>query len=169
MGSLTNFEIEDVAEHYKISLNDCCMKDELTGSPRDGCYIINLESSSQGGGTHWTSLIIKNQIAVFVDSFGAPPSTEIRDFVKKRRGMHLAFNNEIIQDLHSENCGYFCLYLCYFLRNETNPDLVSAVDAFTRLFREQTTLNDGILRQLFRNIPDKHPPKPILKLLRQKN
>ena len=168
MGSLSNFEIEDIAKHYGINLIDCCMKDELPKILKDGCYIINLESSSQGQGTHWTTLIVEKQLAVFADSFGAWPSTEITDFVKKRKGIHMAFNNEIIQDLKSENCGYFCLYLCWFVKNHRG-DLIKTVDAFTQLFREDTTLNDGILRQLFRNIPDKHPPKPVLKLLRQKH
>ena len=168
MGSLSNFEIEDVAKHYGINLVDCCMKDQLPTVIKDGCYIINLESSSQGEGTHWTTLIVQKNIAVFLDSFGAPPSAEIVDFVKKRKGIHMAFNNEIIQDLKSENCGYFCIYLCWFIKHH-GGDLVKTVDVFTRLFRDNTTLNDGVLRELFRNIPDKHHPKPVLKLLRQKH
>ena len=33
--------------------------------------------------------------------------------------------------------------------------------------RETFKLNDGILRRLFRKIPNKFPPKPVLKLLRK--
>ena len=170
MGSLTNYEIEDVAKHYHIPLIDCCMKDELPHSLKDGYYIINLQSSTQGDGTHWTVLIVQPKIAVFMDSFGAPPSTEIVDFVKKRKGIHLAFNNEIIQDLSSENCGYFCLYLCWFVEKykRTKP-LIQLVDDFTRLFREDTKLNDAVLQRLFKEIPDKSLPKPVLKLLRKKH
>ena len=167
MGSLSNYEIEEVANHYHIPLIDCCMKDELPRTIKDGSYVVNLESSSQGEGTHWTTLIVQPNIAVFFDSFGAPPSTEIVDFVKKRKGIHMAFNNEIIQDLSSENCGYFCLYLCWFVKHHKG-DLVKLADGFTRLFDENTKKNDSILRQLFRNIPDKKPPKPVLKLFRQK-
>jgi len=169
MGSLTNYQIEDVAKHYHVPLIDCCMKDELPHLLKDGYYIINLESTTQGDGTHWTALIVMSSIAVFMDSFGAPPSTEIVDFVKKRKGIHLAFNNEIIQDLDSENCGYFCLFLCWFVeKNKHKKSLIQLVDDFTRLFSEDTKKNDGILRQLFRSIPDKSPPKPVLKLLRKK-
>ena len=115
MGSLSNYEIESIAEHYGFPLKDCCMKDELQGSPKNGYYIINLESSTQGDGTHWTLLIIQPDLALFFDSFGAPPSTEIIDFVKKRPGIHMAFNNEIIQDIDSSNCGFFLFvfYLVY--------------------------------------------------------
>ena len=157
MGSLSNYEIEDVARHYGINLIDCCMKDELPNIVKNGYYIINLESSSQGDGTHWTTLIVQPNIAVFFDSFGAPPSTEIVDFVKKRKGIHMAFNNEIIQDLSSDNCGFFCLYLCWFVKNHKG-DLVKTTDVFTRLFDENTKQNDSILRRLFRNIPDKKSP-----------
>ena len=168
MGSLSNFEIEDVCKHYGINLIDCCMKDELPHTIKNGYYIINLESSTQGEGTHWTTLIVQPNIAVFMDSFGAPPSTEIINFVKQRKGIRMAFNNEIIQDLDSENCGFFCLYLCWFIKHHKG-DLVKTTDTFTRLFNDDTKKNDGILRQLFRSIPDKSPPKPILKLLRKKH
>jgi hypothetical protein len=168
MGSLSNYQIEDIAKHYRIPLIDCCMKDELPQTIKDGYYIINLESSTQGNGTHWTALIIQPNIAVFFDSFGAPPSTEIIHFVKKRKGLHLAFNNEIIQDLESDNCGFFCIYLCWFIQHHKGG-LVKRVDDFTRLFSEDTKQNDGILRQLFQCISDKNPPKPVLKLLKKKH
>ena len=170
MGSLSNYEIEDIAKHYRLPLIDCCMKDELSSTLQNGYYIINLESSNQGDGTHWTCLIVQKNVAVFCDSFGAPPSSEIIDFVKKRKGMRMAFNNEIIQDINSDNCGFFCLYLCWFVdKHKSSGGLTKIVDAFTHLFNDDTKQNDAILRQLYRNIPDKNPPKPVMKLMRQKN
>jgi hypothetical protein len=51
---LTNFEIEDIANHYGLNLSAVVMKDELANyKPKSGNYIINLESSTQGNGTHW--------------------------------------------------------------------------------------------------------------------
>jgi hypothetical protein len=169
MGSLSNFEIEDVAKHYNLPLIDCCMKDELN-KLQNGFYIINLESSNQGDGTHWTTLIVQPDLAIFCDSFGAPPSTEIINFVKQRKGMHLAFSNEIIQDMQSSDCGYFCLYLCYYIKkHHREKGLAQLVESFTKLFKDNTKYNDGILRQLFKQIPDKNPPDAIIKLLRQKS
>lgn len=167
MGSLSNYEIEDMAKHYHFPLIDCCMKDELPAVPQDGYYIINLESSTHGSGTHWTALIIQPHIALSFDSFGAPPPPDIINFVKKRKHIHMAFNNEIIQDLDSSNCGYFCLYLILYIEHHKGP-LTHIVDEFTRLFNEDTKTNDKVLRQLFKNLADKNPPKPVLKLLRQK-
>ena len=169
MGSISNYEIENVAKHYKLNLIDCCMKDELPSHIQDGFYIINLESSNQGQGTHWTTLIVQPHLALFVDSFGAPPSIEIENFVKKRKGIKFAFSNEIIQDLDSSNCGFFCLYLIYFIsKHQREKELIQLVESFINLFKDNTKLNDGILRQLFKQISDKNPPKPVLKLVRQK-
>jgi hypothetical protein len=145
------------------------MKDELPVKIKDGNYIINLQSSTQGNGTHWTALIIRNDTALYFDSFGAPPSTEIIDFVKKRKNIHLAFNNEIIQDLKSSNCGYYCLALILYVKHHSSIPLTQSAEDFTKLFMDDTKQNDGILQQFFKNILGNDPPKPILKLMKQKH
>jgi len=150
------------------------MKDQLPLKIKDGNYIINLQSSTQGDGTHWTALIIRNDTALYFDSFGAPPSTEIIDFVKKRKNIHLAFNNEIIQDLKSSNCGYYCLALILYVKHHASIPLVQSAENFTRLFADDTKKNDGILRHFFKEIITTSTgnggvttPKPILKLMKQ--
>jgi len=145
------------------------MKDQLPVKIKDGNYIINLQSSTQGDGTHWTALIIRNDTALYFDSFGAPPSTEIIDFVKKRKRIHLAFNNEIIQDLKSSNCGYYCLALILYVKHHGSIPLVQSAEDFTRLFMDDTKKNDAILREFFKNVTGNDPPKPILKLIKQKH
>ena len=73
---LTNYDLEPLRGVY--------MKDMLPKKLQNGNYIINLESSNGGrnNGTHWTCLIVNNQSTMFYDPYGAPPSIEIRDFVK---------------------------------------------------------------------------------------
>ena len=47
------------------------MKDELIKiKPISGNYIINLESSQDGNGTHWMGLKIENLNCVYFDSYG---------------------------------------------------------------------------------------------------
>jgi len=145
------------------------MKDQLPVKIKDGNYIINLQSSTQGDGTHWTALIIRNDTGLYFDSFGAPPSTEIIDFVKKRKRIHLAFNNEIIQDLKSSNCGYYCLALILYVKHHRSITLVQSAEDFTKLFMDDTKKNDAILRDFFKSITGNDPPKPILKLIKQKH
>ena len=166
---LTNFDLEQMCRYYHVPLITCTMKDQLPVKIKDGNYIINLQSSTQGDGTHWTALIIRNDTALYFDSFGAPPSTEIIDFVKKRKRIHLAFNNEIIQDLKSSMCGYFCLALILYVKHHRSIPLVQSAEDFIRLFMDDTKKNDEILRDFFKNITGNNPPKSILKLMKQKH
>ena len=70
--TLSNIDLMKLAKHYNINLNGIYMKDELNGlKPRIGNYIINLQSTNQGNGTHWTAIIFTKKRAYYFDSFGA--------------------------------------------------------------------------------------------------
>eukprot|EP01036_Dinobryon_divergens_P034223 gene34223-44209_t len=71
--SISNVELENIAKFYRLKLNGIVMKDELEGmEPENGGYIVNLQSSSQGNGTHWCGLFIRGNNACYFDSFGGP-------------------------------------------------------------------------------------------------
>ena len=54
----SNFDIDDIANHYVVDIV-VVMKDELKIlKPTYGNYIINLESSKDGNKTHWLGLNI---------------------------------------------------------------------------------------------------------------
>ena len=148
---LTNFDLDDLSKHYSVPLVGVFMKDQLPKIPRNGNYIINLQSSTQGNGTHFTCLKIQNDKAMFYDPFGAVPVTEIRDFVRKSKKIkHFGFNNWIIQDLHSSNCGYFCFSFLLYV----NPkDILESANSYINRFVEDTRMNDEILKESFRNLP----------------
>jgi len=148
---LTNIDLEELCKHYKIPLRFCGMKDELSSKKvkSDGNYIINLQSSFQGDGTHWTALNISGRSAVFFDSFGAPPSIEIEQLCKLNKKT-LAFNNWIVQDLKSENCGSFCLAFLLFLhRSSCGCSNTKKMNEFVNGFSENTKKNDSILASFF--------------------
>jgi hypothetical protein len=80
---LNNFELEYIAQHYNFPLA-VLMKDELVNhKTKTGNYIINLESSSQGNGTHWLSAKIDGKNCFYMDSFGIIPPQEVIDFCKR--------------------------------------------------------------------------------------
>ena len=61
---MSNFDIEKIANHYQIPIV-VVMKDELKYmKPINTNYIINLESSKDGNGTHWMALKIENKDCV---------------------------------------------------------------------------------------------------------
>ena len=148
---LSNFDLEDISKTYNVPLVSVCMKDELPNKVVNGNYIINLESSTAGQGTHWCSLIIKNDDAYFQDSFGAPPSQEIINFIKKRKGCKLAFNNFIIQDLKSDFCGYYCIALLIYMKKHltNSKSLIDVANNFVNGFFDDTKENNEILKSFF--------------------
>jgi hypothetical protein len=89
---LNNFELEHIAQHYNFPLT-VLMKDELKNhKAKSGNYIINLESSSQGNGTHWLTLGIRNKQCFYQDSFGIILPQEVIDFCKRIPNSRLAFS-----------------------------------------------------------------------------
>ena len=47
--SLTNTDIQEICQEYKIKLIKVCAKDELYGKPTNGGYIINTNNHDQPG------------------------------------------------------------------------------------------------------------------------
>ena len=147
---INNFDLEKLANFYKLPLVSICMKDELPTKPKQGCYIVNMQSSTDGSGSHWVAFFFFKNICYYFDSFGAPPPEEVIDFIKKKKGSHLLFNNFIIQDLKSTNCGYFSLaFLLYMWQNRDKSNLKEIFNEFVNNFADDTKINDDILKSLF--------------------
>jgi hypothetical protein len=146
---LSNFDIEKLCKFYRLPLIAICMKNELPTVVKDGCYIINMQSSHQGNGTHWVGLYVYKLDAFYFDSFGAIPPNEIMAFVKRRKGCHLYYNNWIIQDLSSQACGWFCIAFLIYMHQNRNRDLKQMFNEFTNNFHDDTTKNDEILKSFF--------------------
>ena len=147
---LSNFDLEKFAKFYKLPLVSICMKDELPLKPIEGCYIVNMQSSTAGSGSHWVSMFFWKNICYYFDSFGASPPTEVVNFIKKKKGSHLLFNNFIIQDLKSSNCGYFALaFLLYMWQNRQRSNLKDVFNEFVNNFADDTRKNDDILKSFF--------------------
>jgi hypothetical protein len=142
--SLSNTDIEKIAKDLCIPIHNILMKDELKNCKKEiGNYIINLQSSSQGFGTHWTALIIRRDENFFFDSFGALPCEEIIDFIKPKKLYH---NNWIIQDLNSSLCGWYCIGLLKYIQDNKNKLLLTSANDYINMFEDDTKLNSIILK-----------------------
>jgi len=164
---LSNFDIESIFHSYKTPLTFIGMKDQLPEEVKDGNYIINLQSSTEGNGTHWLALRIVKENAFFCDSFGASPPTEVVNFVKRREGSHLGFNNFIVQALKSENCGYYASSLLIFLNRHSNIPIYNAGNMFIKKFKDNATKNDDILKQIYAEFSI-NKPRLIVRLNNEK-
>ena len=150
--ALSNIDLFGIAKQYKLKLNDVLMKDHLTDdSPDYGNFIINLQSSTQGNGTHWVCAIVHPEGNIYFDSFGCLPPTELIDFLKrsKYRGGY-GYNTMDIQDLNSDFCGFFCLAVIHYVQKHPKQPVATSVNDFTNLFNDNTRKNDAILQTYFR-------------------
>ena len=116
----TNFQLIKYAKELKIPNFYCLMRDELNEIKTDNFnVIINLHKSNQKG-AHW-SCFTPNY---FFDSYGLPPTKEVKDFLKhgevyKTRG-YAEFSTFQLQKFNENNCGQFCLYVLDRLNNGYN-------------------------------------------------
>ena len=161
---LSNFDIEEIANHYQIPIV-VVMKDELKYmKPINKNYIINLESSKDGNGTHWMALKIENKNCVYLDSYGMLPPEEIITFCKRVPKSHLAYNTKEIQDFKATTCGFFSIGFIIFLHINSSDNLYKKSSSFSDLFSLDTKLNNKKLKKFFRLLP-KQSALPILKKL----
>ena len=142
---LSNFQIESICHKSNIIIDNVCMRDELNKNKpnANANYIINLQSSREGQGTHWVALLKRDNNFIYFDSFGIESPTNIINFVKKFQNANFAHNLKEIQNINSHLCGWYCMALLYFVKNK--KDIYNAVDDFANMFNDEGMNNDIIL------------------------
>jgi hypothetical protein len=152
---LSNYQLANIAEDLKLNLpiHQILMKDELK-SAKIANFIINLQSTYQGNGSHWCALIVEKNEAFWCDSFASPPPLEIIQACKKNKSIkHLYFNNWIIQHIDSQLCGFYCLGLLLYIKmnREKYPSLKECSNSWINLFVDETTQNGSILKYFLKS------------------
>jgi len=88
------------------------MRDEIKGSVKyNECFVMNIDHSSNEG-THWTCLFAKNGVCYYFDSYGFPPTEEIKQYCE---GHESYYNTDKIQNDNEVICGHYCIYTLYLL------------------------------------------------------
>jgi hypothetical protein len=166
---LTNFDIDDLSEHYGFPLSQIVMKDELkTISPKNGNYIVDLESSTQGDGTHWLCVVVRGKKCFYFDQFGVLPPTEVIDFCRRIPKSHLAYSTFEIQNIKADTCGWFCCALLIYIHENPSKDLYVSCSEYMSRYSHNTTKNNAILKSFFRGLPKSRGFKLLGKLYSQK-
>lgn len=142
---ISNIKIDQICRILGLSVT-ICMKNEFTKDSPIGMYIMNLENSDQGG-THWCSLIkMKNNKYLYMDSYGVPPP-ETTIILLQIQSDKLFFNDQQIQSLRAQNCGYYAIYFLYLYQQHKTPN--KTIDAFLSPFSTDENENDKILQKIF--------------------
>jgi hypothetical protein len=140
---LSNTEIDEYLKNYK-RFAGCFSKDKLPELKKNYYYIINLQHSEDGGGSHWTCLyMLHDNFGLYLDPMGYPPPEEVEEIVPS-----IIWNQKPIQDIDSTACGYFCIAfikLSYYMDNKNK-----ALKFFNDLFTNNTKKNDYILQKLLK-------------------
>jgi hypothetical protein len=136
---LSNFDIEDLSKHYGFPLTQVLMKDELKHS-KNGNYIINLQWSSQGNGSHWMALVVRGKECFYCDSFGMLMPQEVIAFCKRIPKSHLGYNDVGFQHIKAETCGFFAVGLLIYIHNHPNMDLYDASRGLLRALAQNTKI-----------------------------
>jgi hypothetical protein len=113
---LSNINIIAYCKLFKINLHHCMSKDLYDDIiPKVGCYVINLEDSDAGNGTHWTCLIITKRHAIYFDSFGLPIPESIKNFIHRFSDIPIIYSTDQIQHMDSLFCGWFVIYFMWYI------------------------------------------------------
>jgi hypothetical protein len=156
---LSNLDLTDYCKKLNIPLNGIHSKDLFnTIKPKLGCYIINLQDSNVGNGTHWTGLIIKSNFScIYFDSFGITMPYDIICFVKRfNHKIKIYYSIDQIQHLNSIYCGWYCLYFLWFhmiLYKKENNYNGYLINKHNEIFDKNNLLyNDNIIKILIKNV-----------------
>ena len=136
-------DLERTAQMLKLPLVGVYSKDTLPNRCYVGSYIINMEDSDVGNGTHWVLLkIFPTKEVIYFDSFGLSVPPLVKDFVKGK----IATSTRQIQDIDATTCGYFCI-ACddYMTYQKQHRPIYERFDDFLNIFKADTKKNDEIL------------------------
>ena len=146
----SSLQLEQIAHKLNLPLVGVFSKDTLPNRLYVGSYIVNLEDSTAGNGTHWVLLkIFPSKEVIYFDSFGMPFPPQIKEFVKGK----IASSNRQIQDIDATTCGYYCLACDDYMthQNQRRP-IYERYDDLLNIFKSDTKKNDEILKDYLRQM-----------------
>jgi len=151
--TISNIDLENMGAQYKLPNFKVIMNNQILKEKYkpNSLYIVNLEDDNEDG-SHWVSIITKNNQSCYFDSFGCVPSLQVEQFLHKSKSKYM-FNNRIIQSLSSTECGLFSLGVIIYVHKHPNEDLFECVNDYVNLFYDSNTKkNDKIIQDFFQNV-----------------
>lgn len=153
---LTNTDLEEYAKKLKIPLHAAIQKDLFSRlTPKQGGYIINLQDSTIGNGSHWTAMYIFDKHVLYYDPFGFSVPTPIMKFLSRYKKIKTILRStDQIQESTSIRCGWYSLYFLYFMnRFKGCKDKRLLMNRHNALYSiKNKELNDRKLQQLIKTI-----------------
>jgi len=147
----SNIDLENLANKLKLPLIGVYSKDELPDKIQKGSYIINLQDSDKGPGSHWIlAKIFDKKNALYFDAFGESIPLEIAKFLKHYKP--IPYSNRHIQDIDSNRCGLYCIACDHYMNRIKRRQMLEQYDDFLNMFTSDTKKNDKILVDYLKKI-----------------
>jgi len=142
MNTLTNIQIDKLLKNIK-NYKGCYSKDNIRTKLKEGYYVINLQDSNDGDGSHWCCLYVSKYYDLYFDSYGFICPENIEQLCDK-----LIYSQKMIQSLNSSSCGYYVvLFILYMNKFNINDKLlIVKYNNFINLFNKDEMINDKILK-----------------------
>ena len=155
---LSDKDLAIYAKNLKIPLHGILQKDKFYAIQKlkRGGYVVNLQSSDIGNGTHWTGLVITKSHAIYFDSFGLPiPTPVLKAIYRTNKQLKVIYSTDRIQTMDSIRCGWYVLYFLYFFLTlypqcSQSKLLLNKHNAIYSL--QNKHLNDKILQKLIKSL-----------------
>ena len=109
----SNFQFNEYYKNQPL-YGGCLCKNEvakLKRGPDNKFWILNMEDSDDGNGSHWVCCIDTLPGVVFyADPFGLAPPPPIVAFMRRSSdGANAVYSKGQYQQVESDRCGYFCI------------------------------------------------------------
>ena len=142
----TSQQLRDACAHNNIPLHFIGFKDQLHKTrPYNGAYIVNMQNSFAGNGTHWVAFVLTDKNAFYFDSFQAYAPIEIEHFFRRRGYTSYRANNMDIQNIESGGCGEYCIVFLNFMYNNLPRYRYTA---FLKLWNTDPDKNLKVLKKM---------------------
>jgi hypothetical protein len=150
---LSNFEVDELISQAGIEKNylGCIAKDILAKQKAQAKFAVINNNNSDQSGSHWTAIYAcTNQPHVICfDSMGGPPAEEILKFArkcKKKYNKEITYQSIQLQQLGSDSCGWYCIYVLAHLARGYS------LDSILSEFSPSPTLNETLLAKFFQPV-----------------
>ena len=160
IGESSNYDLEDLCNELGIKLNGIYCKDELEDlKKKNGCFIINMMDSKKAYGPynvgHWVAFYKKsNSYAVYFDSMGCAPPNEIIDYIYQPGIKKVFYNEQQIQDIHDDYCGFISVMFLYWItKKNKNKSIEKKLESFIEEFKYNNLKNNkNIIFNFFKKL-----------------
>jgi hypothetical protein len=147
--ALWNTQIDKYYEDNK-QYGGTYAKDTLPTLEDNSFYIVNLDNHNEMG-SHW--VLVSNlgtKFTSYVDPMGVPNIPKEIAIRMKKTGKSIVSNNLDVQELTSDSCGWFCIFIANHMLDESNTSPIAVIRKFLKFnSSENERMNEEILISYF--------------------